>query len=44
MAEDYVDYYRIHDEDKTHCQLYTNVSYSYIFYLTILNFVRARSR
>ena len=28
MAEDSVDYYRIHDEDQTHYQLYTNVSYS----------------
>ena len=39
-----VDYYCIHDEDQTHYRLYTNVSYSYNFNFTILNYVRARSR
>ena len=39
-----VDYYCIYDEDQTHCQLCTNVSYNFNYYLTILNYVRARSR
>ena len=39
-----VNYYRIYDEDQTHYQLYTNVSYNFNYYLTILNYVRTRSR